>query len=93
MGNDLNLDRVACEHPTLLHVFAAGNDQGPYGCGNKYASSTNRQKNVLHVGAVDDLGGMTDFSSWGPMDDGRLLPTCAPRAHGCTPPCRAMATT
>ena len=72
----LALDNLVSKNPTLLLVFAAGNDQGA--CGLDYLSSTNRQKNVLHVGAVNEQGNMSSFSSWGPMDDGRLLPTvCA----------------
>jgi len=31
-------------------------------------------KNILTVGAVDDAGAMTDFSSFGPTDDGRIKP-------------------
>lgn len=31
-------------------------------------------KNVITVGAVDQAGGMTAFSSWGPTDDGRIKP-------------------
>ena len=75
-GEDLGLDFLACLHPNLLHLFAAGNEQ--QSCDFQYGSSTTRLKNALIVGAVDDMGRMVDFSSWGPMDDGRLLPTvCA----------------
>lgn len=31
-------------------------------------------KNIITVGAVDDDGQMTSFSSWGPADDGRIKP-------------------
>ncbi len=31
-------------------------------------------KNILTVGAVDDLGSMTTFSAFGPTDDGRIKP-------------------
>ncbi len=37
---------------------------GPIGC----------TKNIITVGALKDAGGMTGFSSWGPMDDGRVKP-------------------
>ena len=75
-GEDLGLDLVACMHPTMLHLFAAGNEQ--QSCSFQYGSSTARLKNALIVGAVDNFGRMANFSSWGPMDDGRLLPTvCA----------------
>ena len=31
-------------------------------------------KNIMTVGAVDDDNDMTDFSGWGPTDDGRIKP-------------------
>ena len=83
--SDFNLDQLACEHPTLTHIFAAGNDQGScasqiaqiYGQA-RYGTGSNRSKNSIYVGALDRYGLMTDFSSWGPTDDGRLYPTiCA----------------
>jgi len=43
---------------------------GPYKCIGDIASS----KNIITVGAVDDSGGMSTFSSWGPADDGRIKP-------------------
>lgn len=83
--SDYNLDFLACRYPTLTHIFAAGNDQ--QSCqmqiqalvGRKgYGTASNRSKNSLHVGAVDQWGQMTIFSNWGPQDDGRMFPTiCA----------------
>ena len=83
--SDYNLDLLACRYPTLTHIFAAGNDQ--QSCpmeiqalvGRKgYGTASNRSKNSLHVGAVDQWGQMTVFSNWGPQDDGRMFPTiCA----------------
>lgn len=76
LGMDFNLDLLANLFPNLTHVFAAGNEAGA--CGHLYGSSTNRAKNVIHVGAVDARGAVASYSSRGPMDDGRLLPTvCA----------------
>lgn len=60
--------------PKLLHVYAAGNDQQNCGNVSRFATSTKRVKNAIMVAAVDKLTNMSDFSSWGPMDDGRLLP-------------------
>jgi hypothetical protein len=40
----------------------------------------NIAKNSIVVGAVDDVGVMTDYSSWGPADDGRIKPDVV--AHG-----------
>ncbi|MFC1739051.1 S8 family serine peptidase, partial [Planctomycetota bacterium] len=31
-------------------------------------------KNIMTVGAVDDINEMVDFSGWGPTDDGRIKP-------------------
>lgn len=83
--SDYNLDYLVGVYPTLTHIFAAGNDQGSctkevaelYGKPG-YGTATTRAKNALYVGAVDELGAMSTFSSWGPQDDGRLFPTiCA----------------
>lgn len=72
--NDHDTDFLVNLFPTLTHVYSAGNDRG--GCGGKqYGTSNGRAKNALYVGAVDELTAMSSFSSWGPMDDGRLLPT------------------
>lgn len=81
---DQMTDQLAFE-TDLLHLFAAGNEQNfcpslteeRYGTAN-YGSVTRRTKNAIIVGAVHADGTMSDFSSWGPMDDGRLAPTvCA----------------
>jgi hypothetical protein len=66
--------------PTLLHVFASGNDGG-YTC-TPYPSSFatiksgfQTGKNVLTVGAINTVFlSVPSFSSRGPVDDGRLKP-------------------
>lgn len=65
---------------TLLHVFASGNDGG-YTCSPYPAqfatvkSGFQTGKNVLTVGAVDNgTYTIANFSSCGPVDDGRLKP-------------------
>ncbi len=66
--------------PTLLHLFASGND-GSQTC-SPYATSFatvksgfQTGKNVLTVGAVDNAAyTIASFSSRGPVDDGRLKP-------------------
>ena len=66
-------------------IFSAGNErddgdcpllEGGYGCLNPPKAA----KNLLVVGATNsDDDTMTEFSSWGPTDDGRLKPdVCAP---------------
>ncbi|HTQ64546.1 MAG TPA: S8 family serine peptidase [Puia sp.] len=67
-------------NPSLLHVFAAGNDGGltcsPYP--NPFAtikSGFQCSKNILTVGAMDNMTyGIKASSSRGPVDDGRLKP-------------------
>ncbi len=57
-------------------VFAAGNDRGPGNCGTTYHTMgvPANAKNIISVGATDDNDDMSDFSSWGPSDDGRIKP-------------------
>lgn len=72
-------------------VFAAGNERDDRDCGmttvppfNNYAvvSPPGTAKNVITVGAINSNdNSMTLFSSWGPMDDGRLKPEVV--APGC----------
>lgn len=70
----------------ILVVFAAGNERffdhcaryKPYG--NIWPPAT--AKNIIAVGATNsDNDSMTDFSSWGPVDDGRIKPDVV--APGC----------
>lgn len=72
-SKDLDIDRFCYEQPSVTQVYAVGNEQGA--CGREYGSSMNRQKNVIHVGATKGDGSITAFTSYGPTDDGRLIPT------------------
>lgn len=67
----------------MLIFKAAGNDRndgpdcpngpecdGPYDCIPQQGVS----KNIIAVGATNDTDGMTEFSSWGPANDGRVKP-------------------
>ncbi|MBK7029753.1 MAG: S8 family serine peptidase [Bacteroidales bacterium] len=84
-------DQIAYNAPNFLICKSAGNDRGdsgsgypadgPYDCIGQQGVA----KNILTVGAVDDIpGGYTTpagvsqtntyFSSWGPADDGRIKP-------------------
>ena len=86
-----NWDQIAVNAPYYLIVKSAGNDRnegpnggqypkdGPYDC----IAHGGIAKNVLAVGAVNDIPGgyaspgnvnMSSFSSWGPADDGRVKP-------------------
>jgi subtilisin family serine protease len=92
-NNSRALDDIAFNAPFYLHVRAAGNDRsdvgdgsrppdGPYDC----IGPEGIAKNVLTVGAVQKLPNrytrpedvvMSEFSSWGPTDDGRIKPDIA----------------
>ena len=82
-------DQIIFDNPQLLICKSAGNDRGdsgpgrpsdgPYDCVSDVATA----KNILTVGAVSGLSSryvgpsdvrMSDFSSWGPTDDGRIKP-------------------
>ncbi len=80
-NTDYQIDALANKYPTLTHVYAAGNYQmycqkeivemwGREG----YGTTTRRSKNIISVGAIDDWGQIGSFSSFGPLDDGRLFP-------------------
>jgi hypothetical protein len=68
--------------------FAAGNERDDGDCGmvgwDNYANipPPSTSKNMLTVGAINaNDGSMTGFSSWGPVDDGRIKPEIV--AGGC----------
>jgi hypothetical protein len=83
-------DEFAFNAPFYLMVTAAGNDRNDVGNGPQppdgpYDVLGNQAvaKNVLTVGAVNTIGTgyrspadvvMSEFSSWGPTDDGRVKP-------------------
>ena len=73
------LDQQAFDFPYLQNVFAAGNSGTdncpPYPAGFKTVlGSYQSAKNVLSVGATDSAGVIADFSSKGPVKDGRIKP-------------------
>ena len=72
----------------VLMTWSAGNERNagylPGLCGSHYGTTAPPAcaKNPIHVGAVNSDGlSMTEFSGWGPCDDGRLKPTVV--APGC----------
>jgi len=93
--NSQTYDQIAYNAPDYLIVKSAGNDRNDYGPGGSYPPDGNQgtgydcigtigiAKNILTVGAVNDITGgysqpsdvsMSTFSSWGPADDGRIKP-------------------
>ena len=83
-------DDIAFNAPYYLIIKSAGNDRtdigdgtrppdGPYDC----LEPKSVAKNILTIGAVEHINGdytgpddviMSEFSSWGPTDDGRIKP-------------------
>ncbi|MCP4168040.1 MAG: S8 family serine peptidase [Chloroflexi bacterium] len=67
-----------------IMTWAAGNERGGGQCGTGYNTTAPPAgaKNPIQIGATySDSDLMTDFSSWGPTDDGRLKPIVS--APGC----------
>ena len=65
-------------------IWANGNERGDGSCGTMYQTTAPPAcaKNHITVGALNSNNdSMTDFSSWGPADDGRLKPDIS--APGC----------
>jgi len=76
-------DRFCNDNPTILHIFSAGNagqetpETGNYKGIKNYATITGNfkmAKNIIVVGAIDDLYQIPVFSSRGPAYDGRIKP-------------------
>jgi subtilisin family serine protease len=64
----------AGNYQNLLECAGAGGDLSIYP-GFRTINPPHTAKNIIVVGAVNSEGlGMTDFSSWGPTDDGRIKP-------------------
>jgi hypothetical protein len=73
------LDQQAFDLPSLQHVFSAGNSGNntcaPYATGFRTVlGGYQSAKNVLTVGATTDSGAVSNFSSKGPVKDGRTKP-------------------
>ena len=72
-------DILAYYIPTLTHCYSAGNDQGV--CDWAYGHMSNYAKNVITVAALTAGGAISDFSSFGPLMDGRTAPIIAARGQ------------
>jgi hypothetical protein len=76
------LDQMAFDFPNLENVFAAGNSGTavctPFAKGYRTViGGYQTAKNVITVGATNDSGAVADFSSRGPVKDGRIKPDIA----------------
>jgi PKD repeat protein len=74
------LDLQVHDRPQLTHVFSAGNSGGDdcgYGAGNGWGNITGgliAGKNVIAVGNLTHTDGLSNSSSRGPAEDGRIKP-------------------
>jgi hypothetical protein len=80
------VDALVWALPYYLPFWAAGNEQGSLNAQSGFQSITfsSLAKNIVTIGAVNDAvvagvrapgsGSMSNFSSWGPCDDGRIKP-------------------
>jgi PKD repeat protein len=74
------VDEQIYEHPTLMHVFSAGNSNGSdcaYGAGNQWGNITGGHKMAKNAIATANLrvdGVIETSSSRGPAHDGRIKP-------------------
>jgi hypothetical protein len=71
-SSDKNDDLLANYFPYFLYVYSCGNNQTA--CPDGYSTTSKNMKNSLMVAAIDRENNMSDFSSFGPSYDGRLIP-------------------
>jgi serine protease AprX len=82
-----NWDKLTRTFPYYLPFAAAGNSQQSSGnrkdkLGYDNMYSFQAAKNVMTVGAIDGDKAMSDYSNWGPTDDGRVKPEIVARGTG-----------
>ncbi|MDZ7896847.1 MAG: S8 family serine peptidase [Arcicella sp.] len=80
-------DKLTRTFPYYLPFVAGGNEQENSGnrkdkLGYDIMTGTSAAKNVMTVGAVDGDKAMSDYSNWGPTDDGRVKPEIVTRGTG-----------
>jgi serine protease AprX len=78
-----------CNHfPNYLPFIAAGNEQQGDDFGNRdkegydMMTGASASKNVVTVGAINGDRSMSEYSNWGPTDDGRIKPDVCARGTG-----------
>ena len=71
-------DQLLKTKPFYLPFVAGGNEQqssGNSGAGGfDIMTGSSSSKNVVTVGAINSDNSMSDYSNWGPTDDGRIKP-------------------
>ena len=82
-------DAITKNAPFYLPFVAAGNEQASNGSGKTGAlqgydviTGSSAAKNVITVGAVNADRSMSDYSNFGPTDDGRVKPDVVARGTG-----------
>ena len=97
----LSYDAQTWANKNMLHIFSSGNKgreaapEGRYANIPGYANLTGNfkmAKNVLTVGAIDNLGNIAAESSAGPAYDGRLMPQLVALGPNGTSDAAAMVT-
>lgn len=85
-GTAKNWDALLKTTPNYLPFVAAGNEQQSNGSGKTGAlqgydviTGSSAAKNCVTVGAVDADRSMSQYSCWGPTDDGRVKPDICAR--------------
>lgn len=79
-------DQLTKAAPFYLPFIAGGNEQQSSGNGKKSGydimTGSSASKNAMTVGAVNANKSMSDYSNWGPTDDGRVKPEIVARGTG-----------
>ncbi len=83
----VGFDVIVKNAPNYLPFIAGGNEQksngnDPAKAGYDLMTGTSASKNVMTVGAVNANMSMSDYSNWGPTDDGRFKPEIVARGTG-----------
>lgn len=80
-GNNRGQDLLVNNNPQLVHVFSSGNSQGS--CPGGFGTTTGKAaKNTITVGALTNNDVITGFSSFGPLQDGRIKPEVSAFGNG-----------
>jgi serine protease AprX len=82
-----NWDLLTRYLPNYLPFVAVGNEQEDSGnrkakLGYDVITGSSASKNVMTVGAVNGDKAMSDYSNWGPTDDGRVKPDIVAKGTG-----------
>jgi hypothetical protein len=79
-------DVITKNAPNYLPFVAAGNEQqnngNPTKNGYDLITGSSAAKNVITVGAINGDLTMSDYSNWGPTDDGRVKPDIVAKGTG-----------